>query len=72
MQSLISVLAGKRFSILVGGEFERRTNFLGLMKLLAHYSDFFNYTEREQLAYLSKFVTYKVAVVDSNITVKFK
>ena len=62
----------KRFSVIVNGEFERRTNFLGLMKLLTDYSDFFQYTEREQLSYLSKFVTSKEAYVDANITIRFK
>lgn len=70
MKKLIQQLLNKNFSVYVGGEFERRTNFLGLMKLFADYSDFLKYTNKEQKEMLKEWLKIKEIYIDANIYVK--
>jgi uncharacterized protein YbcC (UPF0753/DUF2309 family) len=73
MKHLWKILIEKnRFQVYVNGEFERQTNFTGLLKLLADYADFFRYTDREQSDYLAIGIQKKSIYIDANITVKFK
>lgn len=70
MSYLIKELCTKRFSVYVGGEFERFTNFMGFIKLLSAYSDFFEYSNLEQVNFLKMLYKNKVKNVDCNICVK--
>jgi len=70
MKKLLANLIGKKFSVYVGGEFERMTDFIGFMKLLVNYSDFFHYTKEEQFEALSTWVYKRYVMVDANIFVK--
>jgi len=70
MKKLLANLIGKKFSVYVGGEFERMTDFLGLIKLLTSYSDFFQYTHAEQFEYMLNTKVDKIAYIDANIYVK--
>lgn len=70
MQKLLTNLIGKRFSVYVSGEFERTTDFLGFIKLLGSYSDFFQFTKEEQNNYFKQIVESKYGYVDANIYVK--
>lgn len=70
MKKLLANLIGKKFSVYVGGEFERMTDFLGFMKLLANYSDFFEYTSKEKYEFISIVVSEKYAYIDKNVYVK--
>ena len=72
MKKLLLALIGKRFSVYVGNEFERTCDFMGLMKLLADYTDFFQYNTNEKTHYLSSLITHRVLTVDVNITVTTK
>ena len=73
MKKILANLIGKKFSVYVGGEFERMTDFLGFIKLLADYSDFFNYTRKEQFEILNNIMgNNRFVVVDSNIFVKVR
>lgn len=67
---MLKRLIGRRFSVYVGGEFERVTGFLGLMKLLATYSDFFSYTPAEQRTEIKKWISSNNIYVDAVICVK--
>lgn len=62
----------KRFSIYVANEFERTTGFLGLMRVLHMYSDFFEYTVPEQKAAIKNWVKTGEVYIDANIYAKFK
>jgi len=70
MKKLLANLIGKKFSVYVGGEFERMTDFIGFMKLLADYSDFFRYTKSEQIDFLLELDRDRFAPIDANIYVK--
>ena len=70
MKTLIKELSNKNFSVYVSGEFERRTDFLGLMRLFANYSDYLGYTNREQKAMLKKWLKIKEIYIDATISVK--
>jgi hypothetical protein len=70
MKKILSNLIGKKFSVYVGGEFERMTDFLGFVALLKNYADFFEYTKQEQYEYLKKLVATRYGYVDANIEVK--
>ena len=70
MKNIMANLIGKKFSVYVGEEFERMTDFIGLMKLLAKYSDFFEYSRREQVDYLRNSFPGGCIRIDSNIFVK--
>ena len=70
MKKLLANLIGKKFSVYVGGEFERMTDFLGFIKLLSDYSDFFRLEKYEQYCYLEDGRTIKYFQVDDNIYVK--
>jgi hypothetical protein len=65
-------LTQKRFSVYVSGEFERFTDFWGVMKILAHYSDFFEYTKLEREGELLSWYSDREIYVDANIYLKFK
>jgi len=69
---LKELLEVKTFSVYVCDEFERRTNFLGLMSLLYRFSDFESFTSKEQLMYIKTGLKLKYFVIDWNITVSFK
>jgi hypothetical protein len=71
MQKVLKDLIGKRFSVLIDGEFERMTGFLGLMKLLADYSDFYDTDFESQRVYLRRSFREGVFYIDSQISVKF-
>lgn len=70
MKKLLTNLIGKKFSVYVDGEFERMTDFLGFMKLLANYSDFFSYTTKEKYDFLYACNDSKYGYIDANIYVK--
>lgn len=70
MKKILANLIGKKFSVYVGGEFERMTDFIGFIKLLTNYSDFWNYTKSEQYEKLKNAVTERVISIDCNIFVK--
>jgi hypothetical protein len=70
MKKLLANLIGKKFSVYVGGEFERMTDFIGFMQLLVNYADFFRYDTVEKYHYLSDAVQNRYAVIDANIYVK--
>jgi len=57
----------KRFRVVIAGEVERHTNFFGLIKLLAAYSDFFEYSTLEQKKYLTNAVATNEFNIDANI-----
>jgi len=71
MKKLIPLLT-KRFSVYVSGEFERTTDFLGLQRLLSNYSDFFEYTHKEQVRAVEKWLKDKEIYIDAGIFVRFK
>ena len=68
----LKILVDKTFSVYVENEFERKTNFLGLMKLLADYSDFFLYSCVDQKVEINKWIKTGQIYIDANILVKFK
>lgn len=70
MKKLLAKLIGKKFSVYVGGEFERMTDFIGFMKLLANYTDFFRYDQKEQYHFVSSWSEQNYAYIDANIFVK--
>ena len=70
MTKLLSNLIAKKFSVYVSGEFERMTDFIGFVRLLHNYSDFFEYTRDEQCSYLRAVVNEKYGYIDANIFVK--
>lgn len=70
MKQQLANLIGKKFSVYVSGEFERLTDFLGFMKLLASYSDFFEYTTQEKKIAFSDLLDTKILTIDANIFVK--
>jgi hypothetical protein len=72
MNKELKQLADKKFSVYVGGEFERTTGFLGVVKLLVNYSDFFRYTNYESIESVKKWMKDKEIYIDADITVKFK
>ena len=63
----IKYLSDKNFLVFVSGELERQTNFLGLLKLLNNYSDFFQYSEKEQDESISEWIKEKEIYIDANI-----
>ena len=69
---IIGELLSKRISVYVGGEFERCTNFLGLITLLYDYADFRRYTNKEQQKWLLNFLKEKAGYVDAIIEVRIK
>ena len=70
MTKLLSNLIGKKFSVYVDGEFERKTDFLGFMKLLGDFSDFFRYSTKEKYDYLYTVIDSKCGYIDADISVK--
>ena len=72
MKKIIEELAGKKFSVYVNGEFENTTNFLGLIQLLARFSDFFNYKSTEQVKYFKESMQDKTFYIDVDMSVRFK
>ena len=70
MNKILANLISGKFSVYVGGEFERMTDFLGFISLIENYSDFFQYERYEQFKYLKGIVDTKYAYVDANIYVK--
>lgn len=70
MKILNGILA-KRFRVYVGGELERTTNFNGVYKLIALYTDFFEWNSQEQIAYWKEALKTKQLYIDTNITIKF-
>lgn len=70
MKKILANLIGKKFSVYVGGEFERMTDFLGFIQLLSDYSDFFEYTSKEKYDFLSIVESEKYGYIDANIYVK--
>lgn len=70
MKKALANLIGKKFSVYVSGEFERMTDFLGFLKLLVSFSDFFAYRKSEQKSYLEKVAKEKYGYIDANIFVK--
>ena len=70
MKKLLANLIGKKFSVYVGGEFERMTDFIGFTKLLANYSDFYQYTTSERYEFLKGLVETRYAQIDADIYVK--
>lgn len=71
MKKILSVLIEKKFSVMVGGEFERNCDFLGFMQVLSNYGDFFQYSSNEKKQFLSKLLKEREVGVDMNISVKF-
>jgi len=72
MQKELSYLLDKDFKVYVGGEYERRTNFLGMMNLLAHRSDFFRFHSSQQQSFIKKCIKEKSIYVDADILLTFK
>lgn len=72
MKKLLDQLTGKKFDVYIGGEVESTTNFLGFMRLLADYSDFFLHGKVTQKDYLEELLADGVGYIDANITVKMK
>lgn len=70
MKKLLANLISKKFSVYVGGEFERMTDFFGFIKLLTDYSDFFQYTKSEQIYFLVELDVNRFVPIDINIYVK--
>ena len=57
-----------KFNVYVCGEIERKTDFLGLLNLLANYSDFFRFTTKEQNQYFKNSFGESSFYIDANIT----
>lgn len=55
---------------MVNGELERTTDFLGLLKLLHGYSDFHQYTKKEQRDFIKQSIKNGNVYIDANITCK--
>ena len=73
MKEILHQLVDKKFSVCVGGEFERVTNFIGLMGLLFHYSDVFDCEDKNlQKSFFKNGLKEKEFYVDANITAIFK
>jgi len=70
MKKLLADLIGKRFSVYVEGEFERTSDFMGFVKLLADYTDFFQYSSNEKKAWFTSLIKAREVHIDSNIYVK--
>ncbi len=70
MKKALSNLIGKKFSVYVGGEFERMTDFIGYMALLHNYADFFAYSRWEQRSFLERGIRDGISTIDANIYVK--
>ena len=63
----VKELKASRFKVWVGGEVERSTNWKGVQKLLADWSDFPQYTANERKAFMAKAVRDGGVYIDANI-----
>lgn len=75
MEKELKKLIGKKFTVTVCGEYERVTNFMGMLKLLVNYSDFFEFTPLEQLEILKgkELKNGRISIyIDANIIVSYK
>ena len=66
----IARINGKQFSVYVSGEFERKTDFWGFMKLISGYSDFPQYTRKEKEETMEQAIVDRTFYIDANIDVK--
>ncbi len=65
-------LLNKRFSVYVNGEFECYTDFLGIMKRLNNFSDFFDsYSKIQQKKEIKKWLNSGEIYVDNQINISF-
>lgn len=69
-QEIVKLMVDYKYKVYVGGEKERTTDVLGLLQLLADYSDFFQYTKKEKTKYLKDSIKEKTFYIDANITCK--
>jgi hypothetical protein len=72
MNSKLKKLVSRRFSVYVGGDFERMTDFLGLIDLLARYSDFFRLSSKEKEDDIKEWLEDGKIYIDADIFVRFK
>lgn len=70
MKKLWQELINKNFTVYVGGEFESKTDFTGLIKLFTDYSDFLSYDRKTQKESLKEWLEVGKIYVDTNIYVK--
>lgn len=75
MQKVLNNLINKKFSVRVGNEFERYTDFLGLIDLLYNFSDFKYFSKEEKINWLNghqSIIKGKTLIyIDSNISVVY-
>ncbi len=65
-------LLTKRFSVYVANEFEGYCDFLGVMRRLANFSDFFKYSKQEQKRIVRAYFDKGFIYVDSEIEIHFR
>ena len=70
MEKTLVKLVCWKYEIYVGGEFERKTDFIGFMRVLYNYGDFFQFTPEEQETYLVNLFMEHKCYVDMNIEVR--
>lgn len=66
----IQELKRKRFKVFVCGEVERTTNWNGIERLLANWSDFPQYNARERKTFMARSARHNSVYVDANIYCK--
>lgn len=64
-------LLGKRFRVYEDSQFSCYCDFLGVMKRLANFSDFFGYSKKEQNETIEQWIKDGYIYVDSNIRIRF-
>lgn len=72
MNETLHLLIDRKYKVYVVGEYERTTNFIGLMQLLHQYSDFFSGDRFEQVRDIKQWIKDGSIYIDANITLKIK
>lgn len=60
------------FRVIVGGELERKTGFIGLMKLLHYRSGFYQWTPAERKQFLYEGLKTGWLAIDADVSLRFK
>lgn len=70
LKTLIEFLQDKTFKVFVSGEYERDTDFWGMIKIIANYSSFLDLNEHDRKEAIASWITDGIVSVDSQIYLK--